>query len=131
MDDKVSNPDEETEKVKVFHLDRFVRQWEEYVARNKGYKAEGQLLKEFGELFKEIAQGHDQLWIGNQEVGKIVAGQLNMTRLTEEQPELVEQFMETVTTREFNKIAFQKAYPEIFTQYQAKRLVVDPKLMGK
>lgn len=116
--------------VKVFHLDRFAQQWEEYVARNRNFKAEKAFLDEVGDLFKELAKGNDQLWIGNKEVGKIVAGQLNMTRLREEQPDIVEQFTEVVTTTEFNKLAFQKAYPEIFRQYQAQKLVVDPKLMG-
>lgn len=126
----MSPPDEETKKVKVFHLDRFSQQWEEYVTRNRNHKAEKAFLDEVSDLFKELAKGNDQLWIGNREVGKIVAGQLNMTSLREEQPEIVEEFTEVVTTTEFNKIAFQKKYPKLYAAYQAKRLVVDPALMG-
>lgn len=130
MDDKVSPPDKETDKVRVFHLDRFSQQWDEYVTRNRHHKTEKKFLDEVADLFKELAKGNDQLWIGNREVGKIVAGQLNMTRLREEQPEIVEEFTEVVTMTEFNKISFQRKYPEIFRNYQAKKLVVDPKLMG-
>lgn len=81
-------------------------------------------------LFKELSRGASIFKISGNQVAQLVYGQLNFKKLCAEQPDLVEEYMKTVTKREFDKAAFANDHPEIFKQYQAQRLVVDAGVLG-
>lgn len=119
-----------SEEKKVFNLARVRTTWHEYVARKRTYKAEKNYLDEAGDLFKELARGAEVLSLDGQEVAKIVSGQLNKSLLAKEQPDIVEECTVTTTVKRFDPDLFKQKYPDLFKQYQAKRLVVDPGVLG-
>jgi hypothetical protein len=57
-------------------------------------------------------------------VAQLVPGQLNMSQLSKEQPEIIDRYTRTVTKTEFNKVAFELEEPELFEKYRAHRLVL-------
>lgn len=118
------------EEKKVFNLDRFRTQWNEYVSRKRQYNVEKAFLEQAGDLLKTLAGEAGILQVGGQEVAKIVMGQLNKALLAAEQPDIVKECTVTRTVESFDQDLFRQKYPDLFKQYQARKLVVDPKLMG-
>lgn len=119
-----------SEEKKAYNIDKWRMQWAEYVARKKQQKEIKAFVDEAGELLKQLAGDAEVLSLGGNEVAKIVAGQLNKTRLAAEQPDLVQECTVTKIVERFDEALFRAKYPDIYKQYQARRLVVDPLIMG-
>lgn len=113
----------EVAKPVIFHVDQFGTQWEAMVAAKRKQDELDKFVKEAKALFKTLAQGASEFRMGNQKVASIVPGQLNMSKLEEEQPDLVAEFTFMVTKPQFDAVAFAKAHPKIWEEYRAKRLV--------
>lgn len=119
-----------SEEPKVYKIDKWRMQWQEYVAKKKQGREIKAFVDEAGDLLKELAKDADVLYLGGQEVAKIVLGQLNRSQLAAEQPDIVAECTVTRTVERFDEALFKQKYPDMFKQYQAKRLVVDPTIMG-
>lgn len=119
-----------SEEPKVYSIDKWRMQWAEYVAKKQQGREIKAFVDEAGDLFKELATGADVLSLGGREVAKIVMGQLNKTDLAAEQPDLVRECTVVKYVERFDEALFKQKYPDIYKKYQARRLVVDPAIMG-
>lgn len=109
---------------KVFHLDKWKQAWAQLVEAKLKQREAKQFADEAGELFKELSAGASQFKLNGHIVAHVIPGQLNMKKLTAEQPDIVAELTESQVTQVFNKIRFAKEYPDLFAQYQAQRLVL-------
>lgn len=108
---------------KVFRLDRFEAQWAEIKRLHREATAAKKRLDEYKGLLKEVAGEAKEFTIKGHTVATLVPGQLNKSQLAQEQPDLVDEYTELVTKKQFNQERFAKELPEVFERYRVQRLV--------
>lgn len=112
------------DKEKEFSLDNMAMLWEERKRRHERYREDKKWLDEFNATLKTIAGEAQVFTLGRRKVARLVPGQLNESKLSKEQPEIIDQFTRRVTERRFDAGAFREEMPEIYARYQAQRLVM-------
>lgn len=118
-------------EVKVFSLDRVSGQWEEFKSRHRQVAIDREWMDNFKALLREVSQNADTFTVKGRKVATLVPGQLNKKLLASERPDIIEQYTETVVKQEFNAIRFSQEQPELFSRYQAQRLVLVEEKKGK
>lgn len=107
-----------------FSLDRVEMQWDEFVIRRKRHDGDGKWLKEFKVLFGKLAGKANVFKLHNRKVAHYVLGQLNLSELQKEQPDVVKKYTRIIAEEKFDEEAFRKDEPELYKQYRARRLVL-------
>lgn len=94
----------------------------EFRVVDKQYKAAKAWLDKYKALLKEVSGGANRFTLKGKEVAILVPGKLNEALLAKEQPGIIDEYTELVTTRQFNKARFAKEQPDLYRQYQAQAL---------
>lgn len=110
-------------KPKVFSLDSFQDSVAEYHLRRERMAGDKRWTDEFKDLVLRMApEQTSEFQVAGRTVLRLVPGQLNLSKLAKERPDLLERFMRQRVVRDFDQAQFQQEEPELFKQYQAQRL---------
>lgn len=120
-------PAEVAEK-NIYDIDDLDLFYQEFLLRRDRAAEDTKWIKAFQAQLDRIADGADHFRLR----GNVVAtykrnGNLNLTRLEEEHPEVIKQYTRLVTKLDFDKDAFEAQEPELFAEYRAKVFRVVPK----
>lgn len=107
-----------------FNLDQVEMQFGEFVTRRKRHDGDGKWLKEFKVLFGKLVGNARVFKLHNRKVAHYVLGQLNLSELQKEQPDIVKKYTRIIAEEKFDEEAFKNDEPELHEQYRARRLVL-------
>lgn len=124
MDQDLVATADKTVKKPSYSLDQVTMLWQEYQMRRQRMEADKAFCDEFTQTLKGVCGDADEFTFQGKKVATLVLGQLNVTRLAEEQPELHEEYMRRVTKLQFDRDALKKERPDVYEEYQARRFCV-------
>lgn len=111
----------EVAKVKDYSLDNLALLWQEFQVRKQRCDEDARWIKEFKAQIDRLSGGAEVYQLAGAEVATYRRnGNLNLTKLEKEQPEVVARYTEMVAEHKFNKERFEAEQPELFAQYRAK-----------
>lgn len=110
--------------VTKFSLDQVKMQWGEFLMRRKRHAEDKQWLDEFKALLKKVSDNADQYLLNNRTVARLTPGQLNLSDLSKEQPDVVKRYTRIIAEEKFDEETFRKDEPELYEQYRARRLTL-------
>lgn len=110
--------------VRRYSLDPVRPAFEEFLMRSARLRSDERWCDKFKSMAKALAPDIDEYTIDGNAVAKIVPGQLNVSKLAEELPDIHAKYTRAVTKIEFDQEAFRRDEPELFKHYQARRFCV-------
>jgi len=108
-------------KSQDFNLDNLSLLWQEFETRKKRLDEDTKWIDEFKTQIDRLSGGAEVYTYRGAEVASYRQnGNLSLSKLTKEQPELVSRYTEIVAEQKFNKDRFEQENPELYQQYRAK-----------
>lgn len=105
-----------------FSLDNMALLAEEYRQRRRRMAEDKDWCDQFVEALKAMAgKDTEEFTLRGKVVAKLVPGQLNVSRIAKELPDIHAQYYRMVVKQEFDKKAFEQDEPELFETYRARR----------
>lgn len=124
MSQDLVSPADSKPAVTKFSLDQVKMQWSEFLMRRKRHAEDKQWLDEFKALLKKVSDNADQYLLNNRTVARLTPGQLNLSDLSKEQPDVVKKYTRIIAEEKFDEETFRKDEPELYEQYRARRLTL-------
>lgn len=122
--DLVATADRTPAKKPQYSLDQVALLWQEYQMRRKRMEEDKAYCDEFTDALKEMCGDAEAFTFQGKQVATMVLGQLNVKRLSEEQPEAHEKYMRRITKLQFDRDGLRKEDPDLYEKYQARRFCV-------
>lgn len=106
----------------IFDLDAVALQFEEFLLRHSRMADDKRWIDEFKELLRQLS-GDATVY---RYQGRIVAddsrnGRFTLSKLRQDDPDLVKEFTRWKTEEAFDEEAFKAAHPDLWEQYRAQR----------
>lgn len=114
----------DTQAGKQYSLDKTIMLWQEAQLRSQRVKEDTKWLDEYKDTIKAVAGEADEFTINGEVVARLVPGQLNVSKLAAEQPQLHQRYMRLVSKHQFDSGSLERDEPEIFEKYRARRFCV-------
>jgi hypothetical protein len=118
------NTAQDPSPAKTFNLDNLAMLWEEFRKRHARHKADKKWLEEFKATLKKVSDNAEEFKLNGSKVAALQPGNLNISRLDKEQPDVVAKYTHIVAEQKFDTEWFRTEEPELFEQYRAKALVL-------
>lgn len=124
MTQELATPADDSPATKKFSLDQFAMLWHEYRMRKARIKADEEWCDTFTSNLKDMCGDASEFTFQGSKVANLVPGQLNVSKLEAEQPELHQQYTRLVSKHQFDRGSFERAEPEMFEKYRTRRFCV-------
>ncbi len=108
----------------TFNLDTIEMLWNEFEKRRARAAEDKKWLDEFKATLKKVSGDAENYNLRGQRVARLIPGQLNLSLLNKERPDLVERYTRIIAKEQFDTEKFSSEEPDTFEQYRAKRLVL-------
>ncbi len=108
----------------TFNLDTIEMLWNEFEKRRARAAEDKKWLDEFKATLKKVSGDAENYNLRGQRVARLIPGQLNLSLLNKERPDLVERYTRIIAKEQFDTEKFSGEEPDTFEQYRAKRLVL-------
>lgn len=108
----------------TFNLDTIEMLWTEFEKRRARAAEDKKWLDEFKATLKKVSGDAENYNLRGQRIARLIPGQLNLSQLNKERPDLVERYTRIVAKEQFDAEKFFAEEPETFEQYRARRLVL-------
>lgn len=115
----------ELQTPQTFPLENVGIYWEEFLLRKKRLDDDKKWVEAFKKRLDQISDGAETFSLEGEEVATYRrTGNLNLTRLEKEHPEIVARFTRLVQELKFDRALFEAEEPELHAEYKAKVFLV-------
>lgn len=121
MTQELTFPANNSPATRSYSLDQIGMLAQEARMRKKRLEEDKEWLEQWKTTLKDVSNNADEFTLAGHTFATLVPGQLNVSRLAKELPDVHTRYMRMVAKYQFDADAFAKEEPDLFDAYRARR----------